>query len=412
MRSRPGVSPLISAALYFGIVLAAVVIVLNVAFPTIERMQETAAIQNNLNFLADLDTTIREVAAEGRYSTRTTALRFGRGFYGFDNATDTLYYQIETDSAIISTHAVRRLGPLSLSANADVTVTNATVNGNDCYLMENDHMEVCIRNISRGGTVDTGDAVLKINNTETGRTFDADLETWIDGDTATTTGAGYTTAAEIGPNLGRGRVTLVNQDENYSVHYDLLSGADFLIVQAEGDGVGSTTTEIRMVLDDRATDAKWIDGAKRAEGVYTDDEVGFGYAVGETAAMAAGLVPGGDLQRLGFDNDTGAGRYAFNMTTDGASSTLVPFTEGDHFDIENREGLIQGSIFGQGNFLGYPSPNFAYDLTEQKQVRVALDYDALRLIGPDGRISPGQYTMVVRNEGIANGTVRVSVKVK
>ncbi|MFB6265918.1 MAG: hypothetical protein ABEI07_02430, partial [Candidatus Nanohaloarchaea archaeon] len=71
-----GVSPLISAVFYAGIVIAAVAIVLNMGMPVIHRMQETASIQNNIQTLTRMDRLVRTVASEGRYSTRITSIQF------------------------------------------------------------------------------------------------------------------------------------------------------------------------------------------------------------------------------------------------------------------------------------------------------------------------------------------------
>ncbi|MFB6166979.1 MAG: LamG domain-containing protein [Candidatus Nanohaloarchaea archaeon] len=144
-----GVSPLISMVFYVAVIVSAIAIVMGVAMPTLERMQETAAIQGSMNTLQTIDQMVRSVASEGKYSTRTTTLRFGRGQYVFDNETGELYYRIDTTSNIVSTHTSVKRGPVLLSANADVSLNTTEINGIDCYMMTNQYLEACIRKIDQ-----------------------------------------------------------------------------------------------------------------------------------------------------------------------------------------------------------------------------------------------------------------------
>ncbi|MDY6765847.1 MAG: hypothetical protein SVW77_00610, partial [Candidatus Nanohaloarchaea archaeon] len=73
---------------------------------------------------------------------------------------------------------------------------------------------------------------------------------------------------------------------------------------------------------------------------------------------------------------------------------------------------IQGSLFGGSNFLSFPDPSFAYEMSEQKTVRVALSYDAISLDGFDETISPGTYTVTITNEGVEDGETQVNVTVQ
>lgn len=142
---RTGLSPLVSLVVYTAIIVAAVGVVINFATPVIDRMRDTAAIDSSVDTLTQLDQRIRSVAAEGEFSSRTTTLRFQRGQYKFDNETGRLFYEIDTTSNIISTHSSFQRGPVLLSADADVSVTRSSVNGTNCYMMENTYLKACIR---------------------------------------------------------------------------------------------------------------------------------------------------------------------------------------------------------------------------------------------------------------------------
>ncbi len=146
---RTGVSPLVTAVLFTGVVLVGIGTAVTVGVPTVERVQETAAIENSQRLLTDIHGAIRSVAEEGRFSTRTLTLSFSRGRIGFSTDPRELYYEIDTDSGIISSHSSRRIGPLRISANADVTVRRTRVNGTDCYMLENERVRACIRAIDQ-----------------------------------------------------------------------------------------------------------------------------------------------------------------------------------------------------------------------------------------------------------------------
>ncbi|MDY6766441.1 MAG: LamG domain-containing protein [Candidatus Nanohaloarchaea archaeon] len=622
MRPRTGVSPLVSAAIYVGIVLAGVVIVLNVGLPALDRMQDTAAIQSAIDQFNELDGVIRTVASEGRFSARTYRLSIDRGHVTFENSSNTLVYEIETTSDIISTHAVVQQGEVRLSANADVTVNSSTVNGIDCYRMATDELSACIRSIPRGfnasahrqmvgfwsfdegsgqyandssrytnngtrgastasesadpswtgngihgsaldfdgsddnvtvpdtasldidgnitvaawvnasgnvttavpgvgpvvekggaygvwantttavfeldgqnvtaavdggwthilgtyngthqdlyvdgerqtsapasitissntqalgigdgynGTVDdvrvwnrslTGaevewlylkegdeqyvnmsEMVVRMKDRETGEVLNGTVSTYINGSTTSAAGRGSTHAVATGDTLPRGRVAvnMTGSGEGaYNVTYELLSGADFLTVRTETDTINSSTVAMRYVVDDRATDAVVIDDAVRGPGVYTGSGLDFGYAVSEGTQMLSGVVPGGAVQQVGYDNETAAGTYRVNVTRDGDAIFLIPFTAARAGDVEEREAEISNGVIGEGDFFSYPEPTFSGELTRQKTVRAALQYDAFTVEGFSGRLSGGQ-VLLVENQGVEGGKTVVRVAPK
>lgn len=150
MVTRSGVSPIVSVVLYTSIIVAAIGMVLQIGIPMIDRMQDTAAIENSMDVLDELDDAIQTVASEGKRAARDLTVTFDRGQYRFDDTANEIYYQLETDSPIISSHASRTIGPVRLEADTGVDVVESEVNGVDCYMMSNDHLEVCVRKLSDG----------------------------------------------------------------------------------------------------------------------------------------------------------------------------------------------------------------------------------------------------------------------
>ncbi|MDY6761960.1 MAG: hypothetical protein SVY41_02845, partial [Candidatus Nanohaloarchaea archaeon] len=125
----------------------------------------------------------------------------------------------------------------------------------------------------------------------------------------------------------------------------------------------------------------------------------------------AGIVPGGSFQELEFTNTSS--RYVFAQTQQiGNSIFLLPLTEGSSDVIEDRETAIKGNLFGGGNFLSFPDPSFAYEVSQEKTVRVSLSYDSIDLDGLEDTISPGAYTITITNEGTENGVTQVNLTVQ
>ncbi len=112
--ARRGVSPLVSTVFYMGAAIIAIGIALNIAAPTLERMQDTSAIQHSIEALNGMDGQIRDVATSGVESARVTTLRFGRGTYRFNATSRALYYEIETTSPIIAKNRSRDIGAVRL----------------------------------------------------------------------------------------------------------------------------------------------------------------------------------------------------------------------------------------------------------------------------------------------------------
>lgn len=184
---RRGISTFISLLLYLAIALSAIGIVLNVAFPLIERIQETGAVQNQIDTLSELDQQIRLVAGEGRQSSRTMTLSFRKGSIHFNRKTRNIYYEINTESPIISSHATKQIGQLTLSANADATVSRTRRNGTDCYLMENQHLEACIRSVPKDPIFSDSSGYWRMDGFDNATRAD----TTVNGNTGTVTGESF-----------------------------------------------------------------------------------------------------------------------------------------------------------------------------------------------------------------------------
>lgn len=238
---RKGVSEVVTAALYIGISVTAVYSALNVGLPAIENMQEASSIRKAESFMQRLDSNVQEVVSEGEGSTRTIEVSFDRGELYFENATDSLVYELETDAQVISPQSRRQSGNVVLASNADVTVENQTVAGQDCYMMRNEHLEACIKKV--GGpnnfqSINASELLVTYNFTDPNpdEEFGGNMTVRLDSQKTTSWGEGYTQADEYGDYLGTGRVkATISSDYGYTydIIYSLPTGADFLKVDVQ-----------------------------------------------------------------------------------------------------------------------------------------------------------------------------------
>lgn len=232
-----GQSSTVSAVVITAVTISAVGVVLNVANPAIDRARDAAAVEQATTFMNELDDTIRATASEGQGSTRTVSLNFDRGEFYINTTTDTISYNLDTTSEPISPQSRTEVGDVILASNADVKVSKATRNGKDCYLMENEVVEACIRN---NGTASSSDEInttalvthyeVKDSSTE----IDLDPKIELNNIHDSSYGTGYTEARELGNRLSNGEV-IANVDAangfSYRVLYELYAGSDFISIR-------------------------------------------------------------------------------------------------------------------------------------------------------------------------------------
>lgn len=186
--------------------------------------------------MEDVDRAVEEVAAEGEGSTRTLQISMDRGRFFYDNSSNSLVYELETDAGIISPQSSRKIGDITISSNANVEVRNATVSGTDCYMMENEHVKACIRRIPETDPlqdINTSNLLVLYEFKDQDNQLDANMTVELNGIANTSYGKGYTEPAEFGSFIGTGQVRAkVNSQFGYSydVVISLPTGSDFLKV--------------------------------------------------------------------------------------------------------------------------------------------------------------------------------------
>lgn len=229
-----GISEIASAALYIGVSIAAISTALTVGAPAIDNLRDASAFTNARGFLEDVDTAVREVAAEGEGSTRTLQVSLDRGRFFYENSSNSLVYELQTDAGIISPQSSRKVGDITISSNANVDVRNATVDGTDCYMMENQHTKACIKKIPEQdplNDINTSNLLVLYEFKDQSRELDANMSVELNEATSSSYGKGYTQVEEFGSFIGTGKVRArVNSDLGYTydVVFSLPTGADFV----------------------------------------------------------------------------------------------------------------------------------------------------------------------------------------
>lgn len=232
-----GQSSTVSAVVIAAVTLGAVGVVLNVANPAINQARDAATVEQATTFMNDVEDAIRATASEGEGSTRTISLNFDRGEFYLNTTTNTFSYNLETKARPISPQTRTKIGDVYIASNADVSVTKATRNGKDCYLMENDVVEACIRN---NGTAESSEEInttalvthyeVKDSSTE----IDLDPKIELNNIHDSSYGTGYTEARELGNRLSNGEVIAHVDAANgfsYRVLYELYAGSDFISIR-------------------------------------------------------------------------------------------------------------------------------------------------------------------------------------
>lgn len=141
-------------------------------------------------------------------------------------------------------------------------------------------------------------------------------------------------------------------------------------------------------------------------GRYTNLPDG-GYIVAENDSMVAGMVAGENTRLTEINYDEAGADHVFNMTQSRTKdvSFYLPFTRGNHLDVEDRRLLIQ-----RDQFLEKINPNFGLQFAEHLLVRLTLGLTDIDIVN-DLSLSGGFYDLTISNMGTTNGRPRVAFNV-
>ncbi|MCK4968618.1 MAG: hypothetical protein KAS12_06185, partial [Candidatus Aenigmarchaeota archaeon] len=206
--------------------------VVQTGMPAIEKMQDVSAIDQAKDMLANLDKVIREVATEGKSSTRVVPIQLKKGELYVDNESDKIYYLIETESQVVSPRTKVKVGNLYFASNANVEVQD---NGTH-FIMINEHEKIAFKKLGNSSnfvSINASELMTYMYLKDTGTYLGANLSIVVDDDATQEAGNGYTLAEATGTGLMRGRIIVhVNQSvSDYDIYFTLEGGADFMQVE-------------------------------------------------------------------------------------------------------------------------------------------------------------------------------------
>lgn len=227
LRKRKAVSPLLAGTLYLTIAIVVIAILISTITPYVQSLRDKAAFESAKTMMHDLATSLQEIIAEGKGSTRVVPLVIRRGVLIIDNRSNLIEFRMKTDTPLVARSAMIREGNIIIAEGDDVSVVD---NGN-VITMRNSYLEV---NITKAGTPDNwqqinmsriiaGVKLLKENVT-----FNGTVRVLVDSVFENATG--YIYAEMYGNNLPRGRVIahLVVNDTEFELLITLPSYADYL----------------------------------------------------------------------------------------------------------------------------------------------------------------------------------------
>ncbi len=234
-----GISPLISAAIYMGMAITAVTLVITLGMPQLNRMTESTLYLNARESMANLDSAIERVASEGKGSVRIIPLELSGGEFKITDSTNIIEYSIETISRIVSPRVAIQYGNLVIASNADV---NASQNATH-YVLQNSHIKLIARRFgspSSATSINTSEIIQEIRLLDNNKTLPLTanatvMEFTISNNPSASSGVGYTTLEEEGTDLSKGNITAFVSSSigDYRLNIILDSEADFLTIYGQ-----------------------------------------------------------------------------------------------------------------------------------------------------------------------------------
>ena len=125
-------------------------------------------------------------------------------------------------------------------SNLDTKAYEAVCEGQDGFMLENEHIKACLKKIGSEGNstaYDMSDVLISVYQKDLGQAMPIEyLEITLDNDQTSATGTGYTKLEKTGQYLPYGEVT-AHMESDYGITYDikfiLESGEDFLTIKGE-----------------------------------------------------------------------------------------------------------------------------------------------------------------------------------
>jgi hypothetical protein len=231
---------LVSGVLFLAFLIAATGIIYVAGIPLIQNLQCASTVEKMRSSLTGLDKVIQEVGSEGESSKRIVNLNIDEGRLYVSGDSDTIYWTHECEAQIFSPRTFQAFGNVIMGSNMETTASEGQCMGQDSFILENEHLKVCLRKIGSPEAFEsynTTEILLGMYNKDLGQWLPLGyLEISLDSEETSTTGEGYTKLEESGYHLPYGEVTAYMESDyglDYTIKFVLESGEDFLIIRGE-----------------------------------------------------------------------------------------------------------------------------------------------------------------------------------
>jgi len=233
-----GISPIISVVLLTLVSISAIYLVLYIAKPIIDRVYETAAVNEANQNLKIFDNLIREVASEGTGSYRTIWLKVSDGSYSVNNVSESFEYEHEVHRDVVQPGTyIKQDNIFTIGA----TVGGALADQNSTHLiLENDVLKVFLQRVGNEinfTNINTSQNIKAIQLKPTGLEIcPLDSSIQIGSDINSKWGTGYSKLVKKDRNLPRAEALFHISSSSgivYDILYTLPGGADFLIINVK-----------------------------------------------------------------------------------------------------------------------------------------------------------------------------------
>lgn len=217
----------ISAVLYVMIMVTAIVIVLQIGLPLLNKLRYKTMTARQEDFMNSLDQHVVDIANEGAGSQRVIPLELNDG--EFVVLSDRLYWQLKTKSKLVEQRSYIEKGNLVVSSNVDVYAAEDS----NSYILRNTHLLV---NFSKYGSgtnwtnLNTSGIINNIVFRKTDSVIPGNFNFTVGGNSTSSSGNGYTKLDRTGTNIDAASVTahINSSPYEYDLVFTLDSQADFV----------------------------------------------------------------------------------------------------------------------------------------------------------------------------------------
>lgn len=224
----------VSAVLYTLIITAAIILILKVGVPIIEKMKDKTSFSNAKETMLGIDKTINDIANEGEGSQRIIPIEIKNGKITLKN--NEISWTLETKTNIMESRSSENFGNLKVSSNANVN----TIEYNDSFTLETtiegDQFNVSLKKIGSEqnySNITTSELINSIYYD--GERLNGTFNFSINNDDSTSSGTGYTKMIPNGDNNNVGNAKVIahinSTNAEYDLEFTLESFADFLTVE-------------------------------------------------------------------------------------------------------------------------------------------------------------------------------------